>query len=359
MSTSTPTASDGKASQISGSLTPLHQPVASAHLKSLSTVALTSELLARLRSGDAYGGHVMVAEQLRQVLSSAIDIHQNRFSARRLNDNVTQILRVVPMRDLRGKTVVDLGCGSLNPFTISFALLMLGAERAYALDLDPVQDVNAAVRAMAAAAGWLLTEPARIVGQADIRPEDVLRNLRGFQLPMLAAGDPIGIDARRLEHRCESIYDLTLAEGEADVVFSVSVFEHLERVDDAVESLRRVTRPGGVGLHVVDFADHRIYAEYYGVTDPLEFLKSVPFEPAEQMHWSNRVRCDEMCATFERHGFHVEGVELSPGAGERRGPGAVRRALPLNEPQESGDRRRAAFRQARVTGQVAQHHADE
>ena len=302
--------SDGKAGSISGSLAPLHQPAASSGLQSLSTLALTNELLARLRSGETYGGHVLLAEQLTQVLSSTIDTHQNRFSARRLHDMVTPMLRFLPVQYLRGKTVVDLGCGSLNPFMVSFALLMLGAERAYALDLDPVQDMSVAVRAMAAAAGWLLTDPARIVEQAAIRPEDVLRNLHGFQLPKLAAGDPNGIDASRLEHRCESIYDLTLADGEADVVFSVSVFEHLDQVDRAVESLRRVTRPGGIGLHVVDFADHRIYAEHYGLTDPLEFLKSVPFEPADRVHWSNRIRCDEMCAIFERHGFRVEEVDL-------------------------------------------------
>jgi len=202
--------------------------------------------------------------------------------------------------------VVDLGCGALNPFAFSFLLLMLGAERAYAIDLEPIQNIEIAARALSTAAMWLLLEPKRILGRLPgVAAEDMLANLRGFQLPLLAAGDPAGIAPGRLMHRVESVHDLSLRNNEADGVFSVSLLEHLDRVEDALESLRRITRPGGYGVHVIDFVDHRIYSGQ--AARPFDFLKER--STASLVHGSNRIRCEEFCALFEQHGFVVERVE--------------------------------------------------
>ena len=292
-----------------GSLSPLHQPNRRPDLKAVSLPDLSAELLARLTSGETYGAYVLLGEQLKQSLAGVVDVHENRFAPARYRDQLQPILGRLGTGALTGATVVDLGCGSLNPFALSFLLLMLGVERAYAIDIEPIQDFRVASQAMAAAAGAMLLDPSKIVGAGRISPEAVLKNLNGFQLPLLAAGDPAGIAGDRLQHRVESIYDLSLGDGEVDAVFTVSVFEHLERVDEALDSLRRITRPGGVGCHVVDFSDHRRYAESYGISNPLEFLTVDSFAPAERMHWSNRLRCGEICAMFERHGFAVEDAQ--------------------------------------------------
>jgi SAM-dependent methyltransferase len=303
--------SENPAGHTAGALTPLHQPTPGHVLETVSLVDLSTELLARLNAGEKYGSYVLLAEQLKQSLESVVDVHENRFSATRSRDQLEPILRCLRSGELSGGTVVDLGCGSLNPFVFSFLLLMLGAERAYAIDIEPIQNLNIAIRAMSTAASWLLVDSSRIFGSHGIAPEEVLKNLNGFHLPLLAAGNPDGIPSHRLQHRVESIYDLPFADGEVDAVFTVSVFEHLERPEEAVESLRRVTRPGGVGYHVVDFSDHRRYADVYGLENPLEFLKVDFFKPPEQMHWSNRIRCDQVCAMFERHDFEVEHVEAA------------------------------------------------
>jgi SAM-dependent methyltransferase len=275
-------------------------------LRGLSLIALSAELLARLESGEAYrtNEEAVLGEQLRSLLAARLDIHENRFAARRYGDLLRPILGRMTPKELRGATILDLGCGSLNPFTFSFLLLMLGAERAYAIDVEPIQEDDIAIRALATAAGWLLIEPQRVINTTEIAAEDVFVNLRGFQLPLLAAGDSAGIAHDRLQHRVESVYDLSLPDGEVDAVFSVSVFEHLDRVDDALESLRRITKPGGLGNHIIDFNDHRIYSGQ--VQSPFEFLKIRSTEPL--VHGSNRIRCDEFCGLFERHGFVVEHV---------------------------------------------------
>ena len=272
--------------------------------ESLAGVAAT--LLARLDQGERFGGaaDVAAAEDLRQRLAAAADVHENVFSARRYRDLLMPVLSQVAPEDLAGATVVDLDCGTVNPFTFSFLLLLLGAERAYAIDAAPVSDLAVATRALATAAGWLLVEPHRLFDRVLVSAADVVRHLHGFDLSRLSNGDPTGLAPGRLIHKRETLLDLSLRAGEADVVFSVSLLEHLP-VDEALDALRRVTKPGGLGVHVVDLVDHR----YYGneVASPHAFLAEPPTEAL--VHGSNRLRSHEWRARFEKHGFAVERVE--------------------------------------------------
>jgi SAM-dependent methyltransferase len=291
-----------------GSLQALEEPRPRSDLESLSLIDLTTELLARLNRGASYerDKDLVIAGQLQDVLDARLNVHLNRFAPSRFRDILVPILERLPQSELQGATIVDLGSGSLNPLVFGFLLLMLGAERAYSVDLEPAQDLERAVRALATAAGWLLVDPTRITGAHAITARTVLENLRGFDLPKLAAGHRDGICSQRLIYRIESVYELGLEAGEADVVFSVSLLEHLDRIDDALDSLRSVTKRGGAGHHVVDFMDHRVYTGE--VTNPLDFLKIQARAPL--VHGCNRIRCRQLCSLFERHGFVVEHVDV-------------------------------------------------
>ncbi len=295
-----------------GALNRLQTPAPSADLKDFSIAELSRELLARLYAGQTYQAEtdLILASQLQQSLETALDVHSNRFSARRYYDLIRPILATVPRSHLQGATVVDLGCGSLNPFAFSFLFLMLGAERAYAIDIDPVQDMGLAVKALATCASWFLIDSKRILDPDQIPPEEVLKNLRGFDLPKLAAGDPTGLSRDRMPYRNESVFNLSVPDGAADLVFSISFLEHLNRIGDVLESLRRVTRVGGYGHHLIDFADHRIYPGE--VASPFEFLKIQTRD--ELVYGSNRLRCSQFCELFEKHGFAVERVETARSA---------------------------------------------
>jgi len=54
--------------------------------------------------------------------------------------------------------------------------------------------------------------------------------------------------------------------GTADFVFSHAVMEHFEDVPAAIAGMGAVSRPGAIGVHQVDFRDHRDFNR------PLEFL---------------------------------------------------------------------------------------
>jgi hypothetical protein len=79
----------------------------------------------------------------------------------------------------------------------------------------------------------------------------------------------------------------------------------LNRIDEVLEALRRITRVGGYGHHLIDFADHRTYTGE--VASPFEFLKDRRAD--EIMYGSNRLRCSQFCELFEKHGFAVEKIE--------------------------------------------------
>ena len=316
-----------------GALQTFAAPRPHAKLGDLSLAEVTAELVARLQRGETYvrDQDIVLAGQLDDLLDGTLDVHLNRFSRRRCYDVIRPVLDVVPMAQVQDATVVDLGSGSLNPFVFGFLFLLFGARRAYAVDVEPPQDLSRAVRALATAASWMLTDPSRIAGDHPVEADAVWRRLQGFDLGRLAAGDPAGIDDQRLVDRRESIDNLSLADGEADIVSTVSLLEHLERVDDAMETLRRVTRPGGLGHHIVDFIDHRFYGG--DVDAPSAFLGIESDEPL--VHGSNRLRCSQMCRRFEAHGFTVERVEpnrIDPvSAAEQRRFVEPFRSLPLDD----------------------------
>lgn len=270
-----------------------------------STRDLVVELLARLAAGETVtaDGDLVVAGQLHDVLGTAIDVHLNRFSRQRLIDTTHQFFWHYPPAAFEGSTVVDLGCGSLNPYTLGFLFLLLGAKRAYAVDLEPIQDQQRAARVLSQVAAWMLIDSTRLIGQP-VATSDVAARLQAFDVSRLERGDIGGIPEGRLTHLLESTEQLSLADGEADLLTSVSLLEHVADIDTTLASLRRVTAPGGRGHHVVDFVDHRLYGGQ--TSDPFAFLTLESSEPL--MFGSNRLRLGQLHAAFERQGFDVERV---------------------------------------------------
>jgi SAM-dependent methyltransferase len=139
------------------------------------------------------------------------------------------------------------------------------------------------------------------VADHPITREDALRNVASFDLAKLRAGQLAGVDLDRLSFLRESVHSLPLESGSVDVTTSVAFLEHLPRMDGVAEELARVTRRGGMGIHVIDATDHLRY--WRPEVHPLAFLAVEP--GAELVHDSNRLRPVEFVPVFERHGFEV------------------------------------------------------
>lgn len=95
-----------------------------------------------------------------------------------------------------------------------------------------------------------------------------------------------------------------IPDSSVDIVYSNAVLEHLYDPEAAFRSLARVSKPGALGLHQVDFRDHKM------LDRPLEFLLWSNAEFAkkfEECHGEcgNRYRPYEYKAFFEAAGFDV------------------------------------------------------
>ena len=100
----------------------------------------------------------------------------------------------------------------------------------------------------------------------------------------------------------ENIHEV--ADSSIDITYSNATFEHLADPAKAIQQLARVTCPGGLGFHQIDFRDHRDFEH------PLEYLTTAE-EDSEQllkkMAWSfgNGVRSTEFEDMFKAAGFQI------------------------------------------------------
>lgn len=104
-------------------------------------------------------------------------------------------------------------------------------------------------------------------------------------------------------------------DGSFDLVVSNAVFEHVGNVPRAFTILARITRPGGVGIHQVDFRDHRDFSR------PLEYL-TLPGDDFAALfaevhgECGNRWRPDAMGLVIAESGFEVSSFEANMQADE-------------------------------------------
>jgi SAM-dependent methyltransferase len=104
---------------------------------------------------------------------------------------------------------------------------------------------------------------------------------------------------------CCSLEELSgVSDESVDLVISNAVLEHLYDLPSAFSHLARITKPGGLGIHQVDFRDHR------DISRPLEHLLF-----REEQFWGkfkikhgefgNCYRPQEMRELLEQVGFEV------------------------------------------------------
>ncbi len=90
-----------------------------------------------------------------------------------------------------------------------------------------------------------------------------------------------------------------------DAVISNAVLEHVEDPKAAAREMMRVTRPGGFGIHQVDFRDHRDFSK------PLEYLLVSRTEFSRLFAYAqgscgNRWRQSDFINVFNEAGFAID-----------------------------------------------------
>lgn len=277
-------------------------------LDSVPLLELVTAVRRRLAAGEGLGYDVDQLGLLSIEAELAGDVAGNRFSRARVAmlAGMAEPLVSAGKLQIEGSSVVELGCGSINPLGTLLFHVLAGAREAHGFDLDPPQDVRSAVRVLARLSGYLLSEPSFLLPWLRIDRAAVARRLVGFDLLRMWQGQPDGIDERRLRLHRRSADDTGLPTASVDYAYSVSFLEHVPDVEAVVAELARITRPGGFGVHSIDGVDHWYYGD--PKLHPLGFLR----EPAGAVlvHGSNRLRPAQFLPVFERHGFVVERYDV-------------------------------------------------
>ncbi len=207
---------------------------------------------------------------------------------------------------LQGKRVVELGPG--RNLGTSLILACQGAEviavepRSALWDPEYHPRFYAALRDLSDLSRTSLS-PAlldRVVAEGRI-PEEAIDFRRGF------LEDPPVLEA-----------------GSVEVIFSNAVLEHVFDLRATLAEMGRITRPGGLGFHQVDFRFHSNQA------DPLKFLLYGPGKYKRLRGFTSgecgsTLRCSEYREHFEKAGFKVVGEEINLVAEPRYLAGIVRK----------------------------------
>ncbi|MCB9896494.1 MAG: methyltransferase domain-containing protein [Planctomycetes bacterium] len=187
-------------------------------------------------------------------------------------------------RRLVGKRVLELGPG----YSLGTAVLLAchGAEVTVADRYLSPWDAEYHGRFFAAMLARLRAE------RDELSPDPILR--------LLEASAFVDQTLRTLHLGTEDLDEV--ADASFDVVLSNAVFEHVGDVPRAVATLARITRSGGVGVHQVDFRDHRDFDR------PLEYMTLAPADFSAlfaEVHGEcgNRWRPLAMGEEWKRAGF--------------------------------------------------------
>jgi len=162
---------------------------------------------------------------------------------------------------LRGKVFLDYGSGVYRPFNASIILYCNGVDRVYAYE------------PFALRTEFVLHSFHRLIERMSNRPEDYIFSgisteefigrLKTFVVPGLEAKLQRLNDTPGSQLRLGGLTffrDLAqIPANSVDCHFSNAVLEHVDDIEKYMGQLLQIAAPDSIGLHVVDFLDHRYY----------------------------------------------------------------------------------------------------
>lgn len=148
---------------------------------------------------------------------------------------------------LEGKRILELGVGRTGE--VSAATVLAGAAHAHGVDIDVQLDNDADCGSRYAALTTRLADGGAAAFLAAVGGEAETVKRRAAEL---------GAGRWPLRFETYAGVKLPIDDGSVDVVLSKSVLEHVrrEKVRPLLTDLRRVLRPGGVMVHIIDLRDH-------------------------------------------------------------------------------------------------------
>ena len=204
------------------------------------------------------------------------------------------------------KVYCDLGCGVQHPYGTSTLMYINGASSAIATDLSPIKNEARAAEALYDLLLQCLAHPDDY-HFTQISREEYFSRIYTFKLEALKQGDlRTGTGDVPIKHVVMSIYEPEILPESIDIMSSRAVLEHLLKFEQSCSNIYSLMKPEGIGIHFVDFVDHRAYrsTDYHYWS----FLAEGDEEWSRNMQNimpHNRLRASEVYKILEEAGFEI------------------------------------------------------
>jgi SAM-dependent methyltransferase len=218
-----------------------------------------------------------------------------------VQDNTKLVLDNFAKYDIsiKDKVYCDLGCGTHHPYGTSTIMYINGAASAIATDLRKA-DSRRSAEALYDLLLSCLAHP-DYYHWSEISTEEYFSRIYSFNLKELCNGNlEAGLASVPIKYIVANIERSPIPPESIDIILSRAVLEHFFDFELACKKLYWLMKPGGIAIHLVDFADHRAYGskEYHWWS----FL-------AEDEQWSdelcNRLRPSEIRDVLSKTGFEI------------------------------------------------------
>ena len=189
--------------------------------------------------------------------------------------------------DIRGKSICEIGAGDFLASGLS--MLATGAERYAVIDRFPGNYASVLAKEMYTriAENWKSFYP-EIPWDKSI---DTAKFPEEYSQRLELIGKPI---------------EYAASSQKFDIVCSFQVGEHVSDIQAFANIHNRLLKPGGIGLHRVDFGPHDVWSAYDDPTTFLRFPKFIWKLTGSNRGIPNRHRHHEFMDAFEKANLNVE-----------------------------------------------------
>ena len=214
-------------------------------------------------------------------------------------------------QEIRGSSILDLGCGKYDPLLQSMVLYVNGAAEVTAIDIEDCVDYKKASFYMLELLKEMLIDPLRwnILGLSDI--EFKLR-CEKFDVAALKAGNlKKAIQGTGIKYIVGDAR-VCLHPKSMDLIFSFSVLEHIERLEfrSFIKFLNDSLKSNGKIVSQIDFTDHRQHISRYNCWSFMckEEIKILDEKYAYfyEHNTINQLRASQVQEILEESGFEIK-----------------------------------------------------
>jgi hypothetical protein len=247
--------------------------------------SLTPNARTRLKALLGVNGHLSNSlDFLRSTRDGAGKKRLDRSLAR-----ICEALRFAGLGSLEGRRCLEIGCGFAPSESLS--MILLGAEKVYATDLNRIADLEALKIAFDRADKDTLLNML-----VDFGVPGGLARERFDGVQNALANGWSALEALGLHYRAPvTLESETYQRDTFDFIYSVSVLEHIKptEVRNSIERVFAATAKDGVWVNEIDLRDH------FDFSDPQGFIYDETYDAESQADTrGNRLRRDDWLSIF-------------------------------------------------------------